>query len=109
MEIALGTFREIRIRQAPHGQALSCSYRIDVEVEAISTTRVSQALYTLTTIRGKGDHHVNLVTPLQAMLVCNDFMAGDITDINNADADRSRRNQGCEDTAENEDDKSTTH
>ena len=80
-----------------------------MEVEAISTTRVSQALYTLTTIRGKGDHHVNLVTPLQAMLVCNDFMAGDITDINNADADRSRRNQGCEDTAENEDDKSTTH
>ena len=87
-------------------------FRIDVEVEAVSTTRVPQALYTLTTTRGKEEHHVNLVTPLQAMLVCNDFMAGDITDTNNADADLYRRNQGCEDTAENEDDKraqSTRH
>ena len=69
-------------------------YRIDVEVEAISTTRVSQALHTLTSIRGKEGHHVNIATPLQAKLVCNDFMAGDITHINNADADRCRRNQG---------------
>ena len=79
-------------------------YRIDVEVEATSAT-VSQALHTLTAIRRKEDHHIKLVTPLQAMLVCNDFMARDITDINNAGADRTRSNQGYEDTAGNEDDK----
>ena len=78
-----------------------------MEVEAISTTLVSQALHTLASIRGKEERHVNIVTPLQAMPVCNDFMADDITHINTADTDRRRNNQGCVDTAGNVYDKRT--
>ena len=45
-------------------------FRVDLEIEAISTTRVDQALRTLTcaAVRGMGDHNVTIVTPLQALL-----------------------------------------
>ena len=74
---------------------------MDLEIEAISTTRVDQALHTLTAVRGMEDHNVNIVTPLQALLVCNDFMADDIAHINKADSDRRRQRDGFTRTAVN--------
>ena len=69
-------------------------FRVDLEVGAISIGRVDQALRTLTAVRGMETHNVSVVTPLQAMLVCNDFMADDIEHINNADSDRRRQEDG---------------
>ena len=69
-------------------------FRVDMEVENISTARVDHALHTLTTVRGMEDHNVSVITPLQAMLAYNDFMAADIKLINDAEADRRRQEDG---------------
>ena len=82
-------------------------FRLGLEIEAISTTRVDQALRTLTALRGMEDHNVTIVTPLQALLVCNDFMVDDIAHINNADSDRRRQRDGFTRTAVNRGHKDT--
>ena len=65
-----------------------------MEVENISTVCVDHALHELTTVRGVEEHNVSVITPLQAMLAYNDFMAPDIKNINDADADRRRQEDG---------------
>ena len=69
-------------------------FRADMEVESISTVRVDHALHELTTVRGAEEHNVSVITPLQAMLVYNNFTVDDIQNINDAEADRHRQERG---------------
>ena len=89
-----GHFEKFAAEQRPKDKRCPPGhYRVDLEIEAISTTRVAQALHTLTSVRGMEEHNVNIVTPLQALLVCDDFMADDILRINNANSDRRRQDR----------------
>ena len=63
-------------------------FRVDMEIESISTMRVEQALRKLTAVRGDEEQDVTVLTPIQAMMTLNCFMAADIQRINDAEADR---------------------
>ena len=63
-------------------------FRVDMEIECISTGRVEQALHRLTEVRGMEDHNVTVLTPVQAMITLNCFMASHIKRINDAEAGR---------------------
>ena len=65
-----------------------------MDVENTSTVRVDHTLHDPTTVRGAEEHNFSVITPLQAMLVCNDFTADDIQNINDAEADRHRQERG---------------
>ena len=69
-------------------------FRVDMEVENISTVRVDLALRELTTVWGAEECNISVITPLQAMLVYNRFTADDIKNIIDAEADRRRQGHG---------------
>ena len=90
-----GPFADFAVKVPPEDiRCPSGHYRVDLEVENISTVRVDHALHELTTVRGAEERNVSVITPLQAMVVYDHFTADSIKNINDAEADRRRQEHG---------------
>ena len=84
-----GRFDEFAAKVQPEDKRCpSEHFRVDMEIEGISTVRVEQALRRFTEVQGVEERNVTVLTPIQAMMVLNCFMAADIKRINNAEANR---------------------
>ena len=87
-----GRFEEVAEKVQPEDKRCPKGhFRVDMEIENISTGRVEHALRMLTEVRGMETHNVTVLTPIQAMMALNCFMASDIKRVNDAEAERCRQ------------------